>query len=243
MAPDPRIRVIPETGSTNADLRALVASGWPDGQWLRAERQTAGRGRQGRNWESPAGNLFASTLIRLRPDDPPVAGLALVLGVAVHAGLAALLPAAPIRLKWPNDVMAGEAKLVGMLLEREGDGVIAGVGVNVTQAPPLPDRKTASLADLAGGRAPDAMQVLEAIMAALDHWLAVWRGEGMAAIVEAWCARAHPVGTRLAVRTGTGTDLPQQGDFLGLDRDGALILGLDDGTRAIIHSGDVGVLA
>jgi len=241
MSPDARIRIVPETGSTSADLRALVDAGWPEGQWLRAERQTAGRGRQGRPWESPAGNLYASTLIRLRPDDPPVAGLGLMLGVAVHDGLARCAPRAPILLKWPNDVMVANAKLAGMLLEREGDCVIAGIGVNVATAPALPDRATIALAELAPGAALTADSVLAALADSLDHWLATWRREGMAAIIAAWGTRAHPVGTRLSVRIGT--DLPQQGDFLGLDRDGALILGRDDGTRHIVHSGDVGVLA
>jgi len=235
-----RIRLVPETGSTNADLRTL-ARDWPEGRWLRAERQTAGRGRLGREWESPTGNLHASTLIRLTPHDPPVAGLGLMLGVAVHAALTDLLPDAPITLKWPNDIMAGPAKLAGMLLEREGDAIIAGIGVNVANAPHLPDRATIAIADLPGGAGIDAAHVLDALVPALDHWLARWRSEGIAAVIAAWLPRAHPVGTRLTV--SAGADRPQAGRFLGLDRDGALILGADDGTRHVIHSGDVGILS
>jgi BirA family biotin operon repressor/biotin-[acetyl-CoA-carboxylase] ligase len=239
MAQD-RIRIVAETGSTNADVKALAASGWPEGQWLRAERQTAGRGRLGRDWHSVAGNLHASTLIALRPGDPMVTGLGLLAGIAVHDALAALLPLAGLQLKWPNDVMVGQAKLAGMLLEREGDGVILGIGVNVAQAPRLPDRETIALADLPGGQGIDAACVLDALVPALDDWLARWRAEGTAALVTAWLARGHPAGTRLAV--STGADRPQQGCFLGLDAHGALILGLEDGTSEIIHSGDVGVL-
>lgn len=235
-----RIRLVPETGSTNADLKALAASGWPEGQWLRAERQTAGRGRLGRDWRSPEGNLYASTLIRLRPGDPPVTSLGLMLGVAVHAALRGVLPSAPVQLKWPNDVMIGSAKLSGMLLEREGDGIVAGVGINVAEAPHLPDRETIALADLLGGEALTAAMVMDALVASLDHWLARWREGGNAAVIGAWLERAHPLGTRLTV--SAATQLPQQGRFLGLDADGALILGLDDGTSHVIHSGDVGVL-
>lgn len=235
-----RIHLIPETGSTNADLKALAASGWPEGQWLRAERQTAGRGRLGRGWQGPEGNLATSTLIRVRPGDPPAAGLGLMLGVAVHTALSGLLPTAPFQLKWPNDIMVGAAKLAGMLLEREGDAIVAGVGINVREAPRLPERETIALADLLGGAVLTAQQVQEALVTSVDHWLAQWREGGTAAIVDAWLPRAHPIGTRLAV--SAATQLPQHGRFLGLDADGALILGLDDGTSQIIHSGDVGVL-
>lgn len=239
MAQD-RIRTVTETGSTSADLKALAATGWPEGQWLLAERQTSGRGRLGRDWQSVTGNLHASTLIRLRPGDPLVTGLGLLAGIAVHDALAGLLPDAVIQLKWPNDVMVGPAKLAGMLLEREGDAVILGIGVNVAQAPRLPGRETIALADLPGGEGIDAGQVLGALVPALDGWLARWRAEGTSALIAAWLARGHPVGTRLAV--STGADRPQHGSFLGLDAHGALILGLEDGTSEIIHSGDVGVL-
>jgi BirA family biotin operon repressor/biotin-[acetyl-CoA-carboxylase] ligase len=234
-----RIRLVPETGSTNADLRALAAE-WPEGQWLRAERQTAGRGRLGRQWQSPGGNLHASTLIRLRPGDPPVASLGLMIGVAVHDALVTLLPQAHLHLKWPNDVMSGPAKLSGMLLEREGDAVIAGIGINIAAAPALPDRTTIAIAELPDGENIDAATMLDALVGAFDRWLAIWREGAAAGIIAAWLPRAHPIGTRLTV--STGADRPQEGRFLGLNGDGALILGLEDGTRMVIHSGDVGVL-
>jgi len=237
--PDRRIHLVPETGSTNADLRAQAAD-WPEGHWLRAERQTAGRGRLNREWQSPAGNLYASTLIRLQPDDPPVTGLSLMMGLAVHDALADLLPGAPIQLKWPNDVMADGAKLAGMLLEREGNAIIAGVGINVASAPALPDRRTIALADLPGGASRDAAAVLDALIAAFDTWLARWREGGAGVLIPAWTARAHPPGTALVVTAGTGA--PQTGRFGGLDADGALILLCDDGSRQIVHSGDVGIL-
>lgn len=237
---NPRVRPVAETGSTNADLRTLAAH-WPEGQWLRAERQTAGRGRLGREWQSVEGNLHASTLIRLRPADPPVTSLGLMLGVAVQSALAGLLPQAPFQLKWPNDVTVAGAKLSGMLLEREGESIIAGIGINVATAPSLPDRPTIALADLPGGTTISVAQTLDALIPALDHWLAVWRQDGNPAIVAAWQERGHPLGTRLSVTTGA--DRPQTGHFLGLDADGALILRLDDGREQLIHSGDVGVLA
>jgi len=236
---DRRVHVVADTGSTNADVRAR-ADDWLEGTWLRAERQSAGQGRLGRRWESPSGNLYASTLIRLRPDDPPITGLSLMLGVAVHSALSELMPDAGFQLKWPNDVMAGSGKLAGMLLEKEGQSVVAGVGVNVASAPDLPDRETVALAELAGGAGIDAEGVLLALLLKFDEWLGRWRQGGTDAIIPAWTQRAHPRGTPLVVKTGTAT--PQLGRFQGLHADGALILLQEDGTSQIIRSGDVGIL-
>ena len=234
-----QIHLVAQTGSTNEDVRAQ-SKDWPEGDWLRAERQIAGRGRRGRQWESPTGNLYASTLIRLKPHDPPIAGLSLMVGVAVHAALVEIAPGAAVMLKWPNDVMVGSAKLSGMLLEREGDCIIVGVGINVTHAPRLEDRETIALADLRGGQAIDAQMLMQALAHAFDHWLARWREGGSPHVNKAWLERAHPIGTSLLV--STGPDSRQQGRFLGLDGDGALILEREDGTSQLIHSGDVGML-
>src|SRR3712207_2291762 len=111
------IRTVAETGSTNDDILALARSGAAEGNWLRAERQTGGKGRAGGEGESPPGNLYASTPGRLRPGDPPAPTLALVAAAALHETLAAFAPGADILIKWPNDLLAGGAKLSGILLE------------------------------------------------------------------------------------------------------------------------------
>ncbi|MFN2260234.1 MAG: biotin--[acetyl-CoA-carboxylase] ligase, partial [Parasphingopyxis sp.] len=130
------IITIAETGSTNDDLKELAREGAAEGLWLRAERQTRGKGRRGRSWDSPAGNLYASTLVRLRDGDPAAASLALVAGVALWDALAgALGDAQGLQLKWPNDLLLGGAKLAGILLEREGEAVIVGCGVNLARHP------------------------------------------------------------------------------------------------------------
>ncbi|RZL52832.1 MAG: biotin--[acetyl-CoA-carboxylase] ligase, partial [Sphingomonas sp.] len=139
------IRTVAETGSTNADMRLLARQGAEEGLWLRAERQTAGKGRLGRQWVSEPGNLYASTLVRLRPADPAPATLALVAAVALHRAVGVFLPDAA-RLKWPNDLLLGDAKLSGILLERSEDAVVVGIGVNLAHHPDLPDRATTSLA-------------------------------------------------------------------------------------------------
>jgi len=131
------IRVVGETGSTNADLLAVAATGAAEGQWLRAERQLAGRGRLGRNWSDGNGNLFASTIVRLRPDDPAAHTLTLVAAIALAEAVSVFAPGVAT-IKWPNDLMVGEAKLSGILLERSGEAVVVGFGVNLASHPVLP---------------------------------------------------------------------------------------------------------
>jgi BirA family transcriptional regulator, biotin operon repressor / biotin---[acetyl-CoA-carboxylase] ligase len=223
------IRTVPETGSTNDEVAALARSGAEEGLWLRAERQTGGRGRQGRTWLSPPGNLYASSLVRLRPGDPPAATLALVAAVALHGIVSAAAPA--VRIKWPNDLLAGDAKLAGILLEREGEAVVAGFGVNLAAHPPAVDRAATSLAALTGA-APDPESFLEFLAESFGRWLARWRGEGIAPVRRAWLEAAHPLGTALETPEG-------QGLFDGLDESGALRLRLQGGEVRLIHAGDV----
>jgi BirA family biotin operon repressor/biotin-[acetyl-CoA-carboxylase] ligase len=231
------IRTVAETGSTNADMRLLARQGAEEGLWLRAERQTAGKGRLGRQWVSEPGNLYASTLVHLRPADPQPATLALVAAVALHRAFSVFLPDAA-RLKWPNDLLIGDAKLSGILLERCDDAVVVGIGVNLAHHPDLPDRATTSLA--AAGAVVTAEAFLDVLAEAFARWLTVWRGQGLAAVRDAWLAAAHPVGTALSVRLPDGGT--RDGLFDGLDADGALILRLASGERHVIHAADVSVL-
>lgn len=235
----PPIRLVGETGSTNEDMKALAAAGEPEGIWLRAERQTSGKGRMGRAWQGAAGNLYASTLVRLGPLDPPAYSLALVMAVAVHEAVSEFVGAGVVSLKWPNDILAGNAKLCGMLLERVGDAIILGVGVNIVSAPALPDRETTCLRHL-GAASCDAAHVLERIALCFDAGLARWRTYGLEPVIRAWQARAHPPGTPLAAELPDGERI--SGTFEGLDAQGALILRLADGVRRVIHAGDVFLL-
>lgn len=228
------IRAVAETGSTNADMLALAVAGASEGSWLRAERQTAGKGRQGRAWESPVGNFYGSTLVRLRPTDPPAPTLALATVVALEEAVRVFLPAGAT-IKWPNDLLIGGAKLSGVLLERAGDAVVVGIGVNLTHHPELPDRPATSLA--AQGMAVDAATFAEVLAESFARWLSRWRGEGLEPVRQRWLDRAHPIGTALTARLPDGTG--HDGLFDGLSGDGALILRLADGSRHVIHAGDV----
>jgi BirA family biotin operon repressor/biotin-[acetyl-CoA-carboxylase] ligase len=234
-------------------MAALVGSGTPEGVWLRAEQQTAGRGRLGRIWVSPPGNFYGSTLVRLRARDPAAATLALVAGIALHdavslcsreGGSPAWAPAfagaqeGGQYLKWPNDLLLGGAKLAGILLERVENAVVVGVGVNLAHHPDLPDRPTTSLA--AQGIGVQAQLFAEVLAEVFARRLHRWRGEGLAPIRTAWLAAAHPIGSALNARLPDGTSV--DGLFDGLDADGALILRLEHGDRRVIHAGDVFLL-
>lgn len=230
-----RIVAVAETGSTNADLLALARDGADDGLWLRAERQTAGRGRQGRAWESPTGNFYGSTLVRLRTDDPPAATLALVAAVALEETVRGHLDRRGLRLKWPNDLLLDGAKLSGILLERAGEAVVIGIGVNLAHHPALADRATTSLAAEGVFVTPQAFA--ERLTPMFAAWLYHWRRDGLSPIVARWTERAHVIGTPLTVRPPDGETV--EGRFAGLAADGALLLDLADGGRRVIHAADV----
>ena len=232
------IEHITETGSTNADLLARLAAGGvvPNGYWLVADRQSAGRGRQGRSWFDGAGNFMGSTTVRLAAGDPPAGTLALLAGLALHEVIAARLPP-PQRamLKWPNDVTIGAAKLAGILLERTGDWVVVGIGVNLAVAPDLPDRPTIALT--AFGPAPDRDLFAADLAGQLVTELERWRSYGLAAVISRWLLAGHPLGTPLSV--GEPGNRPLAGTFAGLTDEGALQLRLADGTCHAIHAGEV----
>lgn len=211
---------------------------WPEGRWLRAERQDAGRGRLGRDWAGAAGNLHASTLVHLHGGDPQPAGLGLVVAVALHDAVRRHLAQSEIALKWPNDLMHKRAKLAGILLERVADSIVVGVGVNVVTAPQIAGRETAALVDLPGGAAITATALAESLVERLAHWLAIWRRSGLEDVRPAWLAAAHPIGTDLRITNGSGAAI--SGTFMGIAADGALLLNGADGARHVIHSGDVG---
>ena len=193
--------------------------------------QEAGRGRQGRAWQSLNGNFFGSTLIELRPPDPPAPSLSLAAGLALVEAIDVVVPRAGLMLKWPNDLMLGTAKLGGILLERSGDRVVAGFGVNLARAPAIEGRATA---DLGGMITPQAFAPL--LAASFSRLLDAWRSAEPASFAKAWLERAHPVGTPLLVHAGK--DDMVSGTFAGIEADGALRLSVD-GREQVIRAGDV----
>lgn len=204
-----------------------------EGDWLIARHQSAGKGRQGRPWQSIDGNFLGSTIVELRATDPIAPALTLVAGLALIEAVEVAAPGAQLSLKWPNDLMLADAKLAGILLERAGDRVVAGFGVNLAGAPEIEGRKTAALKPIAGIAAEAFAPLLAGKFAQI---LAMWRAAEPAQFAQAWMARAHPVGTPLSVHSAPGELV--SGTFDGIESDGALRL-RRDGMIDIIRSGDV----
>ena len=169
-------------GSTNDEARRLVSEDTAaDLLVVTARTQTAGRGRRGRQWRSPEGNLHASVLIRLDRSLAESAQIGFVAALAVVEGLAELVPAADFRCKWPNDVLCNGKKIAGMLLETAGDGwLVLGLGVDVAQAPPPGEALYAAIALAELGWSGEAAAVLAAFCRRFGPWLERWRAAGFA---------------------------------------------------------------
>jgi BirA family biotin operon repressor/biotin-[acetyl-CoA-carboxylase] ligase len=228
--------------STNAEAMRRASAGETGPLWVVADTQSAGRGRSGRQWSSPPGNLHASLLLSLSSPSPKAYQLSLVAGVAVIDAIraaVALPEGAGLRLKWPNDILIGPAKAGGILVESStgpaGLMAVIGIGINLVAHPDLPERPATHLG--AHGVAPDPETLLAAIAPAHAGWLEVWaEGRGFAAVREAWLARCGALGQRLSVNTGRETI---EGTFCGVDADGALLLQDASGRERCFSFGDV----
>jgi BirA family biotin operon repressor/biotin-[acetyl-CoA-carboxylase] ligase len=170
--------------------------------------------------------------VELRASDPPAQSLSLAAGLALIEAVDLAAPAQPLMLKWPNDLLLRGNKVAGILLERSGDRVVAGFGVNLAAAPPLADRPSASLAT---NLTPQAFAPL--LAGSFERLLTLWRESEPHLMAQAWLARAHPIGTEVTVH-GAAED-KVTGRFDGLEADGALRLRLDSGAIETVRAGDV----
>jgi BirA family transcriptional regulator, biotin operon repressor / biotin---[acetyl-CoA-carboxylase] ligase len=214
-------------GSTNDEARRLAREGAAEGTAVCSREQTAGRGRRGRFWASPPGNLYASLIIR--PDCPPgkAAQLGFVAALAIGDALRAKLPAmAGLSYKWPNDVLLRSRKLAGILLESETTAgqdarfVIVGVGVNLVSSPREVEFPATSVAE-EGLDPPSPSALLEEITRHFRDWLQRWRMAGFAPVRTAWRAQAAFIGDLIRVRLQAAT---LHGRFLDIDDEGALLV-------------------
>lgn len=251
-----RLRSYDSIGSTNSEALAAAAAGDLGGIWFAARRQTAGRGRRGRQWESPHGNLAATLLIVPDADPTLAATLGFVAGVSLNRALSAILPGGLVKvgidgadsmggnsriaLKWPNDLLADGAKLAGILLEASKlpDGrhaVAIGFGVNAVAAPQGLPYPATSLVDLGVSRAAEA--VFEALSDAWVDTFGLWDdGRGIGDVLKHWRASAAGIGAPVAVNQN-GEVL--RGIFESIDDSGRLIVRADDDRRIAISAGDV----
>ena len=224
--------------STNAEARRLCEAGERGPLWIRADEQTGGRGRLGRNWVSEPGNLYATRLFTTPAGPHAAAQMSLVAALAVHAVVAQLLPHRPAAIKWPNDVLVGGAKICGILAEIVGQSpttIALGCGINIAHAPQGTPYPVTALAR--EGATATVETVFQKLDASLLKYMTIWSDEaGFDAIRTLWCDRAIGLGGAVTVRSGAEDTT---GIFHGLAPDGALILALADGSHKTIHAGDV----
>lgn len=237
MPPGWRLAVVAATASTNADLVRAAAQGAAEGTALFAHVQHAGRGRQGRVWHSPAGNLHLSVI--LRPACGP--GQAGQIGMLAALAVADLLQGLGIRplLKWPNDVLVNDAKIAGILVETACgstgiDWAVVGIGLNVGRRPIDVPYAAVALADLPGP-APEAVALAPPLLAHLAARYAAWRAEGFAPHLRAWRTHGPMPGEATRVRIG-GQVIAAR--FRDLDPDGALVVEVAPGQPRRITAGE-----
>jgi BirA family biotin operon repressor/biotin-[acetyl-CoA-carboxylase] ligase len=223
-------------GSTNDDAKRLARDGAAEGTLVWALEQTAGRGRRGRAWVSPRGNLYASVVMRPNCPANRAAQLGFVAALAIGGGLASLFPRLDnLSYKWPNDVLVSGRKIAGILLESETSAleevefVVVGVGINLVTSPRNIEFPATSIMEEDLGEVAPAV-MLEAFTRHLQFWVEHWRECGFGPVRTAWRAATAPCGEPIRVRLGV-TSL--HGRFLGIDEEGALILEAEGGRRHI----------
>ena len=229
-----RVETLPAVGSTNDVVRERALAGAPEGLVVRADEQLAGRGRHGRVWTSPPGNLYVSMLFRPSRPLNEAATLSLVAGLSLADAIAkAAGPGLEFRLKWPNDLLAGGAKIAGILLENVAadpgePAIVAGLGVNVAVCPEGLPYAATTLRALGLEITPEAL--LERLLAQLAPDYALWQAGGFAALRCRWLARAQGLGQPAGVRVGEGTI---SGRFVDVDEAGHLVLEGEAGRRRL----------
>lgn len=240
MTPAWRIETFDRIQSTQETVKSRAAKGEAKGLVVQAFQQTGGKGRHGREWVSPAGNLYLSIL--LRPDCDArrigefsfIAALALYESVLEHVQDRSLLT-----LKWPNDVLLKGKKCAGILLESglkpggEVDWLVIGIGLNILSAPPI----GSALADYAQDL-PGIALIRDKLLNHINAYISLWQAKGFNEIKRLWVDRAHRPGAPLQIKLG---ETLKQGYFHDIDEGGNLLLRLENGGIETITAGDIRV--
>ncbi len=237
-----RLIALDAVNSTNEYARNLAADTRDDHVVVWARRQTAGRGRYGRAWESPPGNLYCSVLLRPACDIAKAAQLSFLTAVALAEVVQDLVGQdRAVGCKWPNDILVDGAKIAGILLESQASGevlnsVVVGTGVNVTAHPPDDAVETGATSLHAMETNVPAERVLERYVANFAQWLGVWTEKGFDPVRSRWLDFAVGMGRPIRVRLANETI---HGTFEGLDETGGLVVDTGQGGRRVITAGDV----
>ena len=244
-----RLTAFDQTGSTNSEAMARAREGERGPMWFVTTEQTAGRGRRQRAWIAPRGNL-ASSILEVMDVTPAVAAtLGFAAGLSLEAAVRTVSVEATLRaggadpfrfaLKWPNDVLAGQQKLTGILLEAEavpgGLAVAVGIGTNVVAAPEGTPTPATSLHAL--GIQISAEELFRVLSDAWVEFHGIWdQGRGFAEIRKLWLARAAGLGEKVAINTGAASI---EGIFDTIDEAGCLIVRTAEGRRVPVAAGEV----
>lgn len=234
-----KLKCLPETGSTNDDAKSAAEAGQAEGLVIQALTQNGGKGRRGRPWSSPAGNLYTSILLRPACDAQTAGLYSFAAALAVYDTVRIFLPDAKIEVKWPNDVLVEGKKICGILLEsapahnNQLDWLVVGAGINVFSHP---DDTLYPVTDLSSQRAEitDLSSVLEIYLENFEKWRLNLVDEGFDSLRKVWIERARK-GAIIA-------RLPNEeikGQFIGLDKAGRLLLELKDGSTKSISAADI----
>ena len=234
-----------ELDSTNAEARRRAEAGETGPLWITARRQTQGKGRRGRVWESVSDNLAATLLFTTGKTPAEAAKTSFIAALAVADLVETYVPAGLVFLKWPNDVQLAGRKVSGVLIEsgrtpdRDGLWMAVGVGVNLATAPQSVERPATAIAEHLGPdhlTPPSPKAAASLLRARFAHHMGVWQDQGFGAVIAEWTARATGLGHACEARLDGETVL---GVALGLEADGALRLRLDDGSIRRISAGEV----
>ena len=224
-----RLERYAEVDSTNDIIAARALDGEPEGLVVTATAQRKGRGRQGRGWSSPVGNLYLSLLLRPQRPSDETATLSLVVGLALAEAIGDRA-----RLKWPNDVLVDGAKVAGILLEAHDGTIIVGIGVNVTTAPVGTPYPAGSL--MAAGVEISAETLLERLLERLAVLYADWQQHGFAVLRQRWLDHADGIGAEIRFRKGSVLSTVR---LLGLANDGSIAVETADGKVARHSAGEL----
>jgi BirA family transcriptional regulator, biotin operon repressor / biotin---[acetyl-CoA-carboxylase] ligase len=245
-----RLAAFDHIGSTNAEALARARDGERAPTWFVTSEQTAGRGRRNRPWIAPRGNLASSILEVVDVSPATAATLGFAAGLALEAALQKVSVEASLRsagsehmkfsLKWPNDILAGQQKLAGILLEAEAVAdnrlaVVVGIGTNVVAAPEGTPYPATSLAAL--GVHIGAEELFAVLSDAWAEFRGIWDdGHGFSKIRRLWLERAAGLGQPVTIQAGSAT---VAGTFDTIDASGCLIVRTPEGKRVPISAGDV----